>query len=115
MTIRSLDSDAVADALKRSDLPSDVRRVLEIRAASGSASVKKLYAMENQACRDDRLRDLIKHHGARTGRPTAQSVQPLNLPKAGPKLATCHACDKPYAPTHASCPWCGAPAHPAPR
>lgn len=115
MTIRSLDSDAVLDALKRDDLPPDVRRVLEIRAASGSASVKKLYAMENQSCRDDRLRDLIKHHGARTGRPTAISVQPLNLPKAGPKLATCDMCAKPYAPKHSVCPWCGAPAHPAPR
>lgn len=115
MTLKSLDSESVEAALKRDDLPPDVRRVLEIRAAAGSASVKKLYAMENQACKDDRLRDLIKHHGARTGRPTAQSVQPLNLPKAGPKLATCGACSKPYAPTHASCPWCGAPAHPAPR
>jgi hypothetical protein len=57
MTIRSLDADAVADALRRTDLPDDVRRVLEIRAASGSASVKKLYAMENQTCRDDRARD----------------------------------------------------------
>lgn len=115
MTIRSLDSEAVEQALKRTDLPPDVRRVLEIRAASGSASVKKLYAINNQTCRDDRLRDLIMHHGARTGRPTGKGPQPLNLPKAGPKLATCHACAKPYAPKHPVCPWCAAPVHPAPR
>lgn len=111
--LKSLDAEAVEQALKRTDLPPDVRRVLEIRSTIGSASVKKLYAIENQTSGDDRLRGLILHHGARTGRPTGRGPQPLNLPKAGPKLATCIACSKPYAPAHAACPWCNAPAHPA--
>lgn len=85
------------------------RRVLEIRELIGSASVKKLYAMENQACRDDRLRNLITHHGAITGRPTGEGPQPLNLPKAGPQLSTCDQCAKPFKPSHAYCPWCLAP------
>jgi DNA polymerase len=82
------------------------RRALEIRQLTGSASVKKLFAMENQACRDDRLRDLLQHHGARTGRPTGEGPQPLNLPKAGPKLATCGACARPFRPALDACPWC---------
>lgn len=103
----SMDADAVSDALTRPGMPPDARRVLEIRELIGSASVKKLYAMENQACRDDRLRNLLTHHGARTGRPTGEGPQPLNLPKAGPKLVACAACSKPYKPTHTCCPWCG--------
>lgn len=105
--IASLDADAVAAALTRTDLPPDVRRVLELRALTASASVKKAYAMEHQACRDDRLRNLIVHHGARTGRPTGEGPQPLNLPKAGPKLAWCEACARPALP-RPLCPWCGA-------
>lgn len=105
--IPSMDADAVSDALKRSGMPDDARRVLEIRELIGSASVKKLYAMENQTCRDDRLRNLLTHHGARTGRPTGEGPQPLNLPKAGPKLVACASCARPYRPTHDVCPWCG--------
>jgi DNA polymerase len=104
----SMDADAVEAALERPTLPADARRVLELRQLIGSASVKKLYAMENQACRDDRLRNLLTHHGARTGRPTGEGPQPLNLPKAGPQLATCAGCSRPFRPAHTSCPWCGA-------
>lgn len=82
------------------------RRVLEIRQLIGSASVKKLYAMENQATRADRLVNLLTHHGARTGRPTGHGPQPLNLPRNGPKLAQC-ACERPYRVTLDACPWCG--------
>jgi DNA polymerase bacteriophage-type len=105
----SLDADHIEALLKRTDLAPAVRRVLEIRELVGSASVKKLFAMENMASRDDRLRNLMVHHGARTGRPTGEGAQPLNMPKAGPKLATC-GCGKPYHPKHDACPWCGAPA-----
>lgn len=108
----SMDANAVEDALGRPDLPPIVRRVLEIRELIGSASVKKLYAMENYACRDDRLRDLIQHHAARTGRPGGEGPQPLNLPKAGPQLAWCAAvaCGRPFHQDKPACPWCGASA-----
>lgn len=102
----SMDDAAVTDALKYVTDPW-ARRVLEIRKLIGSASVKKLYAMELQLCSDDRLRNLLAHHGARTGRPTGEGPQPLNLPKAGPKLAVCGACTKPFKPSHTACPWCG--------
>lgn len=85
------------------------RRVLEIRQLIGSASVKKLYAMGFQANRRDRLQNLIIHHGTRTGRPTGEGPQPLNLPKAGPDLKWCKGCASPYAEHHGSkCPWCAA-------
>jgi hypothetical protein len=103
----SLDAEAVDTALERDDLPPDCRRVMETRALTGSASVKKLFAMENQCCADGRLRDIIVHHGARTGRPTGEGPQPLNLPRAGPKLVTCP-CGRPYDTAgNDRCPWCG--------
>lgn len=103
----NLDAEAIEDALKRPGLPADARRVLEIRALIGSASVKKLYAMERSANTDDRVRDVIVHHGARTGRPTGDLVQPLNLPKAGPDLVWCEECKKPSKFPPVVCPWCG--------
>lgn len=108
----SMDAETVAHMLTKPDLPPLARRALEIRELIGSASVKKLYSLESRASPDDRVRDLIVHHGARTGRPTGEGPQPLNLPKAGPQLVTCGPCGKPYHPKHSSCPFCAAPAVP---
>lgn len=107
VVLASLDADALEEALARPSLPPDARRVLEIRQLVGSASVKKLYAFERSASRDNRVRNVITHHGARTGRPTGGLVQPLNLPKAGPDLRYCD-CGKPHARQDV-CPWCAAP------
>lgn len=109
----SMDADAVEEAMKRQDLPADARRVLEIRQLVGSASVKKLYAFERSANSDNRVRNVIKHHGARTGRPTGELVQPLNLAKSGPDLFYC-GCGKPHA-RRDMCPWCAVPVPPEPR
>ena len=108
----SLDAAAIEDALSRV-IPDDARRVLEIRQLIGSASVKKLYAFERSANNDNRVRNIITHHGARTGRPTGDLVQPLNMPKSGPDLIYC-GCGKPHARTDV-CPWCMLPVPPAPR
>lgn len=115
VTMHAMDEDAISDALAR--LPPHPpggcwppRRVLEIRQLIGSASVKKLYQMENTASADDRVRNLFVHHGARTGRPTGEGAQPLNMPRGGPDLRYCKACAKPYRPSHTHCPWCSAPA-----
>lgn len=102
----SLDAEALEEALSRPNLPDDARRVLEIRGLVGSASVKKLYAMQRTASADGRVRNVIIHHGARTGRPTGDLLQPLNLPKAGPDLTWCDACVCPSKPGPV-CPWCG--------
>lgn len=108
-------ADTIEAALERDGLPPHCRRVIEIRALLGSASVKKLFAMENQANGADRLLNLIVHHGARTGRPTGEGPQPLNLPKAGPKLVKCGACGKPHRPKVDACPWCNVPCPPIER
>lgn len=109
----SLDSEAVEAALERDTTPPDARRVLQIRQLVGSASVKKLYAFDRSANNDNRVRNIITHHGARTGRPTGDLVQPLNMPKAGPSLIYC-GCGKPHA-RRDLCPWCGCPVPPEPR
>lgn len=110
--VSSMDADALEYWLapRNPPLAPDVRRVFEIRDLIGSASVKKLFAMELTASRDDRIRNLIVHHGARTGRPTGEGAQPLNMPKEGPKLVTCGPCAKPFHPKNTVCPWCGASA-----
>lgn len=113
--VPDMQADTVELTLKKPDLPPAARRVLEIRALIGSASVKKLYAMEYQCSGDDRLRNLIVHHGARTGRPTGEGPQPLNLPKAGPPLVWCGACKHPHKMTADACPWCGVPCPPIER
>lgn len=109
----SLDAAHMEDLLARADITGIPRRVLELRERTGSASVKKTYGLFNRLTADSRIRDMVVHHGTRPGRPTGADVQPLNLPKAGPKLATCQ-CGKPSiaAPL---CPWCGEIMPPEPR
>lgn len=109
----SLDADALVGLLARDDLHPTARRVLELRERTGSASVKKTLAIEARCNADDRLRDIVVHHGTRPGRPSGEGPQPLNLPKAGPKLTWCD-CGKPSAPTPC-CPWCGEVKSPAAR
>lgn len=107
----SLDAETVDIALERM-VPHppggqyNARRVLEIRQLAGSASVKKLYAIDLTASSDDRIRNLIIHHGARTGRPTGAGAQPLNMPRGGPEIKWC-ACNRPFNPKQPFCPWCG--------
>lgn len=101
----SLDAKAITALLTKSDLHPIARRVLELRELTGSASVKKIFGLKNHMGRGDRVRDMLIHHGTRAGRPTGADVQPLNLPKAGPKLSRCE-CGKPSKPGPL-CPWCG--------
>lgn len=103
----SLDEEAVAAALADPAIQGTPRRVLEIRAAVGSAAVKKLFAMRNRMSDDDRLRDLYVYFGARTGRSTGEGPQPTNLPRAGPPLLRC-GCGKHFGTHRLTCPWCGA-------
>ena len=89
----SMDADHVAAALKRTDLPPNVYRVLEIRSLLSSASVKKTYAIDRTVSSDGRLRDLFVYYGARqTGRFAGRGAQPQNLTAGGPEWVVCDEC-----------------------
>lgn len=106
----SLDVDSLEAALKRDDVSPIVRRVLQLRQLTGSASVKKVFAMRSFCSDNARLHDLFIFHGARTGRDTHADVQPGNLPKAGPMVRQCGdvSCRRWYGTHSDGCPWCGA-------
>ena len=59
----------------------EVRRLLELRRAGGSASVNKLDALFASADADQRLRGTLKFHGSSTGRWSGSRFQPQNLKK----------------------------------
>lgn len=107
-SLAKYDDDHITEALERTDLKPVVRRVLEIRQLTGSASVKKVFAMRSFCSDNARLHDLFIYHGARTGRDTHADVQPGNLPKAGPSVWHCLAplCNRWYGSHSPQCPWC---------
>lgn len=74
------EGEAVDDKLDL-DLPHDVERALHIRRLIGSASVKKLTAMQACVCADGRARGLLAYHGAGTGRWAGRLLQPQNFPR----------------------------------
>lgn len=102
----SLDEEHVTAALER-PMPPAAYEVLTIRAAIGSAAVKKTYAMRNQCAPDGRLHDLFSYHAARTGRATGNGPQPTNLPNSGPEVRECGCCGRHHGKTLPACPWCG--------
>jgi DNA polymerase len=110
--LKELD-DSVTGGANHSEEIAHVYRALEIRQLVGSASVKKLYAMNNQATQAGRLHELFSYHAARTGRATGNGPQPTNLPNSGPDMNVC-VCGRHYGLRKTACPWCGAPKPPAP-
>lgn len=102
----SLDIEHVEKALKNHNLPPDVRRILEIRQILGSASVKKVFAIDRMLSGDGRMHDLFAFFKAHTGRFAGQGPQPQNLPKSGPKIFQCDQCKHCYTVVRDACPWC---------
>jgi DNA polymerase len=76
----NLDEDTIEEQLKVAH-PAAVLRVLKIRQMLSFGSVKKLYAMRAQTCRDHRLRGQYAYHAQITGHPSGQGVQVANLYK----------------------------------
>jgi DNA polymerase bacteriophage-type len=69
------------DGLLSSQLPSDVRRAIEILRAVGRSSTAKYETILRAADSDDRVRGCFLFHGAGTGRWAGRLVQPHNFPK----------------------------------
>lgn len=82
MEMTSVTKDTITEALRDPELPSVVRRVLEIRTALGKTSVAKYSTMLVAHCRDHRLRGILQFYGAnRSGRWAGRLVQTHNLAK----------------------------------
>lgn len=79
--MNALRKDDVANALAREDLGETVRRVLELRASAGKASIKKVKSMYDNIDVDGRLRDALVWHKASTGRWAGARWQPHNFPR----------------------------------
>lgn len=77
----TLDKEALADLLG-SELPDDVRELLEIRADAGKASIAKLVSMIEGMSADERLRGIFLYNAASTGRFSALRVQLHNMPRS---------------------------------
>lgn len=104
----NIDSDMVEATLKRTDITPLCRRVLEIRDSLGSASVKKLFAIQRRLSRAGRLHDLFAYAGAdRTARWAGRGPQPQNLPSSGPKVCECTGCGRVFWKGLLTCPECG--------
>lgn len=81
ITVDNLQKSTVAEVLKQ-ELPTDVKRVLEIRQQLSKTSIKKYEAMRIAKGTDDRVRGLTQIYGAnRTGRWAGRLVQMQNLPR----------------------------------
>ncbi len=77
----SLSKDAVDAALK-TKLPSDVRRVLELRQQTSKASNSKYKTIALSRGEDDRIRGTLQFYGAsRTGRWAGRLLQSQNMPR----------------------------------
>jgi len=63
------------------ELPPNIRRVLEIRSLVASTSLKKLDCMLACVDHDGRARGLLQYHGATPGRWTGRLLQPQNFPR----------------------------------
>jgi DNA polymerase len=80
LQLKSLDADTIDEALQ-SDLPKNLRRVLEIRQVAASTSLKKLDSMLACVGHDGRARGLLQYHGVHVGRWTGRLLQLQNFPR----------------------------------
>ena len=85
LCMEKLDKAAVIDALARTDLPQDVRKVLELKQQVSFASPKKYAKILASSESDGRVRGTLQYCGAATGRWAGRGVQPQNLPRPGVK------------------------------
>ena len=78
--VKGVSKRSVAAVLAH-DPDDEVRKLLELRRAGGSAAVNKLEALFASAEDDQRVRGTLKFHGSSTGRWSGSRFQPQNLKK----------------------------------
>ena len=78
--VTSVAKGEVEMMLKRDDLPEDVRSVLVMRQALGLTAAKKFDTFQDMSNSDERLRGVLRYHGAHSGRWTAKGLNLQNLP-----------------------------------
>jgi DNA polymerase len=86
-TIKDCQKATISAALRRKDLPPEVRRVLELRRAAAHAAADKFEALRNWRGVDGRVRGTFKFHGAATGRWSAGGPQPQNFKREADDMA----------------------------
>jgi DNA polymerase len=79
--VKDLQKGTLAHALRRADLSSEVRRVIELRREAAHASAAKMPALRAWRCADGRVRGAFRYHGAATGRWSSHGVQVQNFRK----------------------------------
>lgn len=77
----NLQAKTIDDALKSFELTDRARNLLELRKALSMASTKKYMKFLERGTDDGRVRDILIHHGASTGRESGAGINPNNFPK----------------------------------
>ncbi|HUD75288.1 MAG TPA: DNA polymerase [Terracidiphilus sp.] len=81
-----LDGGTVVITAEGLEIPSSVRRALELRQEAAKSSTAKLIAMREKASADGRIRNLHQFHAASTGRWAGRGIQVQNLPRWRPDI-----------------------------
>ena len=74
-------ADTLDEWIDSGQLPNHVERAYEIWRSANRTSVAKYGAMMRRIASDDRIRDLLRYHGASTGRWAGVGIQPQNFPR----------------------------------
>jgi DNA polymerase len=77
--VKDLQKATLSQALRRTELAPEARRVIELRREAAHASAGKFQALRNWRCHDGRIRGAFKFHGAATGRWSGSGPQPQNF------------------------------------
>jgi DNA polymerase len=79
--VPNVQEETLLEALKRTDLSADARRLIELRLDGAHAAVNKLATTRCWVGVDQRIRHAYRYHGAMPGRFTSIGVQLQNLKK----------------------------------
>lgn len=85
--MKDLTKQTVSELLATEDLPTPVRRTLQIRQSTSRSSTAKLRSMLDRCDEDGRIRGNLVYHGASTGRWAGSGVQIHNFPRGSLSLS----------------------------